>query len=63
MSEWKTIESAPLDMTQIIGMDAKGAVYRTWFFAPSSRTRHWLRWPGNHKWKPTHWMKLEPPKP
>jgi hypothetical protein len=55
---WLTMDSAPLDMTQVIGMDLKGAIYRMWFFAPSSRTRNWLRWPGNVRWKPVCWMPL-----
>ncbi|SHK23731.1 hypothetical protein SAMN02745194_04516 [Roseomonas rosea] len=61
MSNWKPIETAPTDYTEIIGMDARGHVYRTWWFAPSSMTRDWLRVPGNKEWKPLWWMPLPPP--
>lgn len=58
---WQPIETAPMDMTEIIGMDSRGRVYRTWFFAPSSITRNWHRWPGNHVWAPAFWMPLPAP--
>jgi hypothetical protein len=32
MTEWQPIETAPKDYTEVIGIDAKGAVARTWFF-------------------------------
>ena len=63
MSEWQPIETAPKDYTHVIGIDAKGAIARTWFFAPSSLTQNWLRvgLPGKAVWHPTHWMPIPTP--
>jgi hypothetical protein len=61
LAGWQPINTAPTDMTEVIGINERGRVYRTWFFAPSSQTRDWLRVPGNAPWRPTHWMPL--PKP
>ncbi len=63
MSEWLPIETAPKDYTQVIGIDAKGTIARTWFFAPSSLTQNWLRvgLPGKAVWHPTHWIPLPAP--
>ena len=57
-SEWQPIETAPTDYTEVIGINAKGHISRTWFFAPSSRSEYWLKIPNNTKWNPTHWMPL-----
>lgn len=62
--EWLPIETAPKDYTEVIGMNAKGTVARTWFFEPSNLTHEWLRvgLPGNKIWNPVYWMPLpEPP--
>lgn len=58
---WQGIATAPTDYTHVIGTDAKGTVSRTWFFAPSSITREWLKVPGGGKWKPLYWMPLREP--
>ena len=60
---WQPIETAPTDYTHVIGIDAKGCIARTWFFAPSSLTREWLRigLPGKAIWHPTHWKPLHEP--
>ena len=56
---WMSIETAPKDgNTEIIGMNARGHVHKTWFFAPSSRTQQWVRSYDNVPWQPTHWMPL-----
>lgn len=62
MSDWMPIESAPKDGTEVIGMDARGRVCRMWFFAPSSRTKNWLRFDDAKHFEPTRWMPLPNPK-
>lgn len=60
---WLPIADAPRGMTEIIGMDAKGLIARTWYFAPSSRTQGWLR-QGDRSdfwWEPKFFMPLPPP--
>jgi hypothetical protein len=63
--EWHPIETAPTDYTEVIGMDASGVVARTWFFAPSSQTRKWLKvgLPGKKDWRPVLWTHLPPTAP
>lgn len=58
--EWQPIETAPADYTEMIGMDASGVIARTWFFAPSSQTRKWLKvgLPGKKDWHPVLWMHI-----
>lgn len=60
---WRGIETAPREMTEIIGMAANGFIARTWHFAPSSRTQGWLRQGvrGTAWWLPIGWMPLPPP--
>ena len=58
--QWQPIDTAPKDYTEIIGIDVCGRIAKTWFFAPSSYTRDWMRCGfGKQKpWTPTHWMPL-----
>lgn len=61
MDDWQPIETAPKDMTVIIGLLPNGDVTLVWYFAPSSITFGWCR-RGRGKIgsvKPTHWI----PKP
>ena len=61
--EWQPIETAPTDYTEVIGMDASGRIARTWFFAPSSRTRDWLAVGGGRKkWHPIYWQHINDPR-
>lgn len=57
---WHPIETAPTNYTNIIGIDRNGCVAKTWFFAPSSYTRNWMRCGfGKQKpWNPVGWMPL-----
>lgn len=56
---WQPIETAPKDgKTEVIGMNERGHVHKTWFFAPSSRTQQWVRSYDSVPWKPLHWMPL-----
>ena len=62
MMEWKDIESAPKNWTQIVAHDtATGTSHVTWWDG-----RKWYD-PDNHYYSetepfyPTHWMPLPPP--
>ena len=59
---WQPIETAPKDMTEILGYMGPKKIEMIWYFAPSSRTFGWLNTNGKRR-NPTHWMPLpEPPK-
>ncbi len=53
---WRPIETAPKDGTKIVGMNARGEVFRVW----------WFLFEEGHDWqddwdseqRPTHWMPL-----
>lgn len=55
--QWQDISTAPMDMTELIGLCGPKDVRLIWFYAPSSRTRNWLDQRGRVV-KPTHWMPL-----
>lgn len=58
MSEWRTIDSAPTDGTEILVFCDDGFVrhYKVVF---SSMTNHWSD--GIDVYEPSHWMPLPPP--
>jgi hypothetical protein len=60
MAQWQDIETAPRDMTEIVGLDEKGNAHITWYFAPSSQTFGWarLKKSGATYWKPKWWSPL-----
>lgn len=57
--EWRPIETAPRDRTEIIGLCGRKDVRLIWYFAPSSRTMGWCDQNGKFV-KPTHWLPLPP---
>lgn len=59
MVEWRDIETAPRDGTEIIAMIGRKRVRLAWYFKPSSRTEGWLDETGRSI-KPTHWLPLPP---
>ncbi|WP_392352975.1 hypothetical protein V8F63_09505 [Brevundimonas sp. LF-1] len=61
MVEWRPIETAPRDGTEVIAMIARKRIRLAWYFKPSSRTEGWLDENGRSI-KPTHWLPL-PPEP
>lgn len=52
LNKWRPIKEAPIDYTEIIGLDNRGRVFKTWYFAPSSQTKGWIRCDTNTKWYP-----------
>jgi len=59
-SEWRDIETAPRDGTAVLGIDAKGRTRKMWWFAPSSRTQHWMNCETQSPFKAVGWMPLPP---
>jgi hypothetical protein len=59
--QWTSIAAHDGTSKEVLGMDAKGHVEKTWYFAPSSSTKNWLRFRGNKPWTPTHWRHLPAP--
>ena len=60
--EWQPIAEHDGGTTEVIGMDAKGRVFKTWFFAPSSITKNWHRCDARGAaWHPIYFMPLPPP--
>lgn len=59
MVEWRPIETAPRDGSEIIAMIARKRVRLAWYFKPSSRTEGWLDENGRAI-NPTHWLPLPP---
>jgi hypothetical protein len=57
--EWQPIETAPLDMTEVIVLCGTKDIRLGWYFAPSSQTFGWLDQRGKTI-TPTHWMPLPP---
>ncbi|SER94054.1 hypothetical protein [Sphingobium sp. YR768] len=57
MSSWQPIETAPLDMTEVLVLIRPKVIRLGWYFAPSSRTKGW-RDENNRPINPTHWMPL-----
>nr|WP_303705475.1 hypothetical protein [Brevundimonas naejangsanensis] len=57
--EWRPIETAPRDGTEIIAMIARKRIRLAWYFKPSSRTEGWLDENGRSI-NPTHWLPLPP---
>lgn len=55
MVEWRPIETAPRDGSEIIAMIARKRVRLAWYFKPSSRTEGWLDENGRAI-NPTHWL-------
>lgn len=57
---WRTMDSAPKDMTEIIVLCGPKDVRLGWYFAPSSTT---FGWRDQHQKpiNPTHWMPLPAP--
>lgn len=56
-SQWRPIDTAPTDMTEVIVLCGKKDISLGWYFAPSSQTRNWLNQNGK-RIKPTHWMPI-----
>jgi hypothetical protein len=59
-NQWRDIESAPKDGTEVVVLIGAKDVRLGWFFAPSSTTRAWLDQRGDVI-KPTHWLPLPTP--
>ena len=59
MVEWRPIETAPRDGTEVIAMIARKRIRLAWYFKPSSRTEGWLDENGRSI-IPTHWLPLPP---
>lgn len=54
---WSGMDTAPTDMTVVLGMDERERAYLTWWFAPSSQTFGWMKQGGKY-WKPKWWVPL-----
>jgi hypothetical protein len=54
---WQPIETAPLDMTEVLVLIRPKVIRLGWYFAPSSRTKGW-RDENNRPINPTHWCPL-----
>jgi len=54
---WQPIETAPLDMTEVLVLIRPKVIRLGWYFAPSSRTKGW-RDENNRPINPTHWRPL-----
>lgn len=54
---WRSIETAPKDGTEIIGLMGRKTIRLVWYFKASSATQDWLNENGK-KASPTHWMPL-----
>lgn len=58
--EWRPIETAPKDGTEVLVQMAPKVIRLGWYFKPSSRTEGWCDENGK-RIIPTHWLPLPPP--
>ena len=60
MSNWEPIDTAPKDMSQVLGY-LDGHVFVMWWFTYASGRACWETVDGESEVDPTHWMPLPNP--
>jgi hypothetical protein len=61
MSTWQPIETAPKDMTRVLGYVEESVVVMWWFTYSSHDYGCWETVDGESEVDPTHWMPLPNP--
>ena len=60
---WRPIETAPRDMTDVVGFHPEMSAHETYFYPHYPAHGGWIYFDGDEErlWSPTHWMPMPTP--